>query len=71
MRPATCHLLAAVDIVEPCPGNQCPFWDETCLLTELHPQLASNPPLVQFLLGLRETLEDGPRPFIVRAPGFD
>jgi hypothetical protein len=71
MRPATCHLLEAVDIVEPCPGDQCPFWDETCLLTDLRPQLAPNPPLVAFLLGLREKLEDGPRPFVVRAPGFD
>jgi hypothetical protein len=71
MRPATCHLLEELDILEPCPGDQCPFWDETCLLTDVHPQLASNPPLVQFLLGLREKLESGPRPFVVRAPGFD
>jgi len=69
MRPATCHLLEAVDIVESCPRDQCLFWDETCLLTDLHSQLASNPPLVQFLLGFREKLEDGPR--FVRAPGFD
>jgi hypothetical protein len=71
MRRATCHLLEAVDIVESCPGGQCPFWDETCLLTDLHSQLASNPPLVQFLLGMREKLETAPRPFVVRAPGFD
>jgi hypothetical protein len=71
MRPATCHLLEAVDIVEPCPGRQCPFYEDTCLLTELRPQLATNPPLVQFLLGFREKLEDGPRPFIAREPGFD
>ncbi len=71
MRPATCHLLEAVDIVEPCPGQQCPFHEGTCLLTELRPQLATNPPLVQFLLGFRERLEDGPRPFIAREPGFD
>jgi hypothetical protein len=37
----------------------------------LHTQLASNPVLVQFLLGLREKLEDGPRPLVIRAPGFD
>jgi hypothetical protein len=71
MRPATCHLLEAVDIVEPCPGDQCPLWDETCLLTGLRSDLATNPPLVQLLLGLREKLEDGPRPFVARAPGFD
>jgi hypothetical protein len=71
MRPATCHLLAAVDILEPCPGKQCPFYEDTCMLTELHPQLATNPPLVQFLLGFREALEDGPRPVLARAPGFD
>ena len=71
MRPATCHLLAAVDIAEPCPGEQCPFYEDTCLLTELRPQLATNPPLVHFLLGIREKLEDGPRPFLAREPGFD
>jgi hypothetical protein len=71
MRPATCHLLNELDILEPCPGAQCPFWDEMCLLTDLQSQLTSNPPLVQFLLGLRVKLEDGPRPFVVRAPGFD
>jgi hypothetical protein len=71
MRPATCHLLKAVDILEPCPGDQCPLWDETCLLTGLRPDLASNPPLVHFLLGLREKLEDGPRPLVAREPGFD
>jgi hypothetical protein len=71
MRPATCHLLAELDLIEPCPRDQCPFWDERCLLTDLHSQLASNPPLVQFLLGLREKLEDGPRPFVTLEPGFD
>jgi hypothetical protein len=71
MRPATCHLLAELDLIEPCPGDQCPFWDEKCLLTDLHSQLASNPLLVQFLLGLREKLEDGSRPFVAREAGFD
>jgi hypothetical protein len=71
MRPATCHLLRELDILEPCPGEQCAFWDETCLLSPLHSQLASNPPLVQFLLGLREKLEAGPRPYAAREPGFD
>ena len=71
MRPATCHLLAAVDIAEPCPGEQCPYFEERCLLTEVRPQLATNPALVQFLLGIREKLEDGPRPFLAREPGFD
>jgi len=71
MRPATCHLLEAVDIVEPCPAELCPLWDETCLLTGVRSDLATNPPLVQFLLGLREELEDRPRPYVVREPGFD
>jgi hypothetical protein len=71
MRPATCHLLAELDILEPCPGEQCPFYDESCLLKDLHSQLRSNPPLVQFLLGLRQKLEDGPRPSVAREPGFD
>lgn len=71
MRPATCHLLAAVDITEPCPGEQCPFWDETCLLAELRSDLDTNPPLVRFLLGLRENLEEAPRPYVFHGPGFD
>ena len=71
MRPTTCHLLEAVDIVEPCPGEQCPFYDETCLLSDLHSQLAANPLLVQTLLGLREKPEDGPRPSIAYGPGFE
>lgn len=71
MRPATCHLLEAVDIVESCPGEQCPFYEDTCLLAELRPELGTNAALVQFLLGLRERLEDGPRPYVAREPGFD
>ena len=71
MRPRTCHLLKELEILEPCPGEQCPFWDDKCLLTDLHPQLATNPLLVQFLLGLREKLETGPRPYVAREPGLD
>jgi hypothetical protein len=71
MRPVTCHLLAAVDILEPCPGKQCPFYEESCLLAGLRSDLTSNPELVQLLLGLREKLEVEPRPFLAREPGFD
>jgi hypothetical protein len=71
MRPTSCHLLAAVDIDEPCPGKQCPFWDENCLLTGLRSDMSTNPVLVRFLLGLREDLEDGARPFLMHAPGLN
>ena len=71
MRPVTCHLLAAVDILEPCPGDQCPFLDESCQLVGLRSDMSSNAALVQFLLGLREKLEVEPRPFVAREPGFD
>jgi hypothetical protein len=71
MRPVTCHLLSAVDILEPCPGDQCPFWEDSCLLTGLRSDMSSNPALVQFLLGLREKLEVEPRPYLAREPGFD
>ena len=71
MKPVTCHLLAAVDILEPCPGAQCPFFDQSCLLTGVRSDLSTNPALVQFLLGLREKLEIEPRPFLAREPGFD
>jgi hypothetical protein len=71
MRPATCHLLATVDVQEPCPGKPCPFWDKQCLLSELRTEMSTNPPLVRFLLGLREDLEDGSRPFLDYAPGLN
>jgi hypothetical protein len=60
-----------VDILEPCPGDDCPFWDESCLLSGLRPELPRNPALVQLLLGLREKLETGGRPIVARGPGFD
>ena len=71
MRPVTCHLLAAVDILEPCPGEQCPFYEDTCQLVGLRADLDKNGELVQFLLGLRERLESEPRPVLAREPGFD
>jgi hypothetical protein len=71
MRPVTCHLLSAVDIQEPCPGDDCPFWDESCLLAGLRSELPRNPALVRLLLGLREKLETGGRPIVARGPGFD
>jgi hypothetical protein len=71
MRPATCHLLAAVDILEPCPGAQCPFFEESCQLVALRSDFPSNPELVQFLLGWRQKLEVEPRPLLAREPGFD
>jgi hypothetical protein len=71
MRPVTCHLLAEVDILEPCPGDQCPYWDESCLLAGLRSDMSKSPALVQLLLGLREKFESGPRPYVAREPGFD
>ena len=71
MRPATCQLLNAVDIVEACPGEECAFFDGTCLLTELRSDLGTNPALVHFLLGLRESLEPKPRAYVESGPGFD
>jgi hypothetical protein len=71
MRPPLCHLLATVDVQEACPGEPCPFWDTECLLTPLRSEMSTNPPLVHFLLGLREDLEDGSRPFLGYAPGIN
>ena len=48
-----------------------PFVGRDVSADGLRPDLATNPPLVQFLLGLREKLEDGARPFLAREPGFD
>jgi hypothetical protein len=66
-----CHLLATVDIQEPCPGESCRFWDKECLLVELRSEMSTNPPLVRFLLGLREDLENGSRPVLDYAPGIN
>jgi len=71
MRPVTCHLLAAVDILERCPGEQCTFFEDSCQLVHLRADLSTNGELVQFLLGLRERLETKPRPVLAREPGFD
>jgi hypothetical protein len=71
MRPNACHLLASVEVYEPCPGGDCPFWDENCLLTVLRSDMATNPPLVRFLLGLREDLGEDSRPFLDYAPGLN
>lgn len=46
MRPTTCHLLAAVDVQEPCPGEPCPYWDKQCVLPELQTELNTNRLLV-------------------------
>jgi hypothetical protein len=46
MRPATCHLLAAVDVQERCPGEPCAYWDKRCLLPELRTEMSTNPLLV-------------------------
>ena len=64
----SCHLLATVNVNEPCPQQDCPFWDTQCLLTGLRREMPTNPPLVRFLLGLREDLEDGNRTFLEHAP---
>jgi hypothetical protein len=71
MRPASCHLLDAVDVQEPCPGEPCPFWDKDCLLAGLRSDMSTNPLFVRFLLGLREDLEEGSRPLLFHAPDFN
>jgi len=71
MEPNHCHLLDAVGVQEPCPEGQCPFWEDSCLLVALRAEMSRNPPLVRFLLGLREDLEDGSRPLLGLAPGLN
>jgi hypothetical protein len=71
MRPASCHLLEAADVQQPCPGEPCPYWDENCLLVGLRSEMSTNPIFVRFLLGLREDLEDGSRPLLSHAPDLN
>jgi hypothetical protein len=69
MKPTSCHLLATVDVEEPCATETCPFWDDTCFVSPLRAELRTNSPLAQFLLGLRENLESASRPPLHDAPG--
>lgn len=72
MNATSCLLLSAVDLEEPCAGTPCPYWDEKCLLGGLKVEMSVNPPLVSFLLGLRDDLETpNSRPLLHYAPGFD
>jgi hypothetical protein len=71
MNTTRCHLLATVDVHEPCSEEPCPFWDNRCLLIGLRSDMSTNPLLVQFLFGLREDLEDGNRTFLEHAPGLN
>ncbi len=71
MNTTSCHLLAAVDVTEPCSEEPCPFWEKQCLLIGLRSEMSTNPPLVRFLLGLREDLEDGNRTFLGHAHGLN
>jgi hypothetical protein len=71
MNTTSCDLLATVEVHEPCTEQLCPFWENQCLLIGLRSEMSRNPPLVRFLLGLREDLEDGSRTFLGYAPGFN
>lgn len=64
--PGLCRLQDLAGRVEPCPGVQCPFWEDggaviapACLLARLPLDLERRPALVQGLLDLRLAL-DGP-----------
>ena len=63
-----CMLQRALDHVERCPGEACPFWkDEGCALSDIRPEIESNPELAHYLLDLRAAEVEGWSPFR-RAP---
>ena len=40
-----------------CPGSDCPFWDRSCVLDEVSPDLVARPEFASTFLRLRRELE--------------
>ena len=48
---------AAEGRAEPCPGDQCVYWEKGCILDGVEPDLLTHPAVAAILLRLREELE--------------
>lgn len=52
-----CALQYHADRIEACPGADCPFWDEGCILERLDLDLDVRPELAHALLQVRRRVE--------------
>ena len=60
-----CTLEAALGHPEPCQGPACPFWVEEgegrCVFESIQRELFARPPVADYLLTLRRSLEEAAR----------
>jgi len=56
-RPLCTIELIAEGSAERCPGADCPFWEEGCVLDKVADELSERREVAAFLLGLRHRLE--------------
>jgi hypothetical protein len=60
-----CTLEAALGHPEPCPGPTCPFWADEgegrCVFEAIQLELSARPPVADYLLMLRRSLEEAAR----------
>jgi hypothetical protein len=65
MNPEREHLpLCTVELIaeghaDRCPGEDCAFWEQGCVLTRVQADLDARPAVARFLLELRRELEAG------------
>jgi hypothetical protein len=65
MNPEREHLpLCTVELIaeghaDRCPGEDCAFWEQDCVLTRVQADLDARPAVARLLLELRRELEDG------------
>jgi hypothetical protein len=51
--------LIAAGHAERCPGEDCPFWEQSCVLSRVEEELDARPGVAALLLELRRELEAG------------
>jgi hypothetical protein len=58
-RPLCTIELIAEGHADRCPGEDCAFWQQGCLLSRVEDELGARPEVAGLLLGLRRDLEAG------------
>jgi hypothetical protein len=56
-RPLCTIELIVEGTAERCPGAECPYWSEGCILDRVADELSERREVAEFLLGLRRKLE--------------